>query len=191
MDPAEPDPVPDKVKDSTLLIRSITNVWNKGGSTPDSITEFYSYDSANRKIKILWMGNGDFPATDGVSAEFSYSQNGLLTDITFTMEPTYINDEYTVKEIHITYDDENIIKRFKKYFYDGSIDSIYFTKTVLAAGHYRLTWIDSFLLIPDDVSRRSAVFDKKGKVILNVTEFPQSNTTFIQTDSVIYGLTKM
>src|ERR1700752_3089849 len=65
-----PPTIPEGVKDSTLLIKSINSVWNKGGANPDSLTEFYSYDSVNQKIKIEWEGNGDFPATNGVSAGF-------------------------------------------------------------------------------------------------------------------------
>jgi hypothetical protein len=190
------EPIPDEVKDSTLLVKSINHVWNKGGSSPDSVTEHYFYDSVNKKLLVNWEGVGDFPSSDGVSAVFSYNLNGLLANVTFSVSPPYIMDEYAIKNINIQYDDNNVVKSFTRYFYDGFVDSVRFVKTLLTAGYYKLTWIDSFRLPQEEIVKRDAVFNVSGKPILNVSEIPYISgmdqagnsiySSYVETDSVVY-----
>src|SRR5688500_5349057 len=73
-DPSDPDPIPDEVKDSTLLIKSIARTYNSG---KDSIVENYFYDTVNKKITLNWTDSGTEPSIPNYQSEYNNSKADL------------------------------------------------------------------------------------------------------------------
>lgn len=199
IDPAGADPgIPDGVKDSTLLIKSITWLYRNGS---DSIVEHYSYDTVNRKITLSWTDSGTEPLIPGYQSEYnnskaelSYNSKGLLVHMAYTYPPSYSPWEFDNNTIDITYDSDNIVHKIAVKYVGGSTSSCVFTKTMLQGGGYRLDWNMS----DPDTYFRTVVFSSDGKNILNtidhrLTEMaPSGNPVeykFINTDSLVYDAT--
>ena len=196
IDPNNPDPViPDELKDSTLLIKSITSTWEKGTADEETLTEFYSYDTINKKITITWNDPSENYIADGSTVKLSYNTKGLLTRAEYNYPAGYVPWEYDYNTIDLAYDAGNVLQNITVKYSNASIESIAFTKTTPIAGKYQLTWDQSDLSTPGDKLIRRAVFDDKGKNIINVVDHSylvtDSNgdeifTNFIITDSITY-----
>lgn len=191
----DPDIIPEEVKDSTLLIKSITLLANRGLPDEDSVTEHYSYDTINKKIILTWYDRSGSWYADGTSAELSYTNKGLLYHVAYKYPLGFTPWDYDYNTIDIVYDPENVLQKITVKYSNGSIESKLFTKAILSGGKYQLSW-DESNSGPDDIVLRRAVFDAAGKNIINATEHsfiaetsPAGDnifTNFITTDSLFY-----
>jgi hypothetical protein len=187
----DPDIIPGEVKDSTLLIKSISRFAN---TDEDSLTEYYSYDTVNRKITLTWDDPSESYFPDGSQLELSYNAAGLLVHVAYKYPLGYTQWEYDYNIIDITYDADKILQSITTKYSNGSIESKVFSKTRLSSGNYQLTWDETNL--PDDKIFRKAVFDAEGKTIVNIIEnsfiaetSPTGDdifTNYIATDSLVY-----
>ncbi len=186
-----PPPIPGEVKDSTLLIKSIKSVWDIGLPNEDSLTEYYSYDTVNRKITITWRDeNGDY-VPDGSKVELSYNTKGHLVNASYHYPVGYVPWDFDYNTINIEYDGNNVLQKVIVKYMGGSQESAAFNKTVLADNGYQLAWTETML--EDDSIFRKAIFDKEGKAVLNHIEhyyypspgLPAMDTTILR-DSIAY-----
>ncbi|HRO70990.1 MAG TPA: hypothetical protein PK951_11440, partial [Chitinophagaceae bacterium] len=174
-----PPIIPDEVKDSTLLIKSIAWVYNGG---TDSIVEHYNYDTANRKITLSWTDSETDPQDptyqsvyNNSKAILTYNNKGLLIHVDYEYPISYIGWEYDLRAIDISYDSDNILKQMEVRYLGGSNASRIFTKTMLANGNYQLQWEESYPSDPDDRGTfRTAEFTAGHKNVLNNREIVQS-----------------
>lgn len=191
----DPPDLPDEVKDSTLLIKSIAYVYNGG---TDSIVEYYHYDTANRKITLNWTDSETDPQDPDYQSIYSnskavltYNNKGLLIHGDYEYPVSYNGWEYAVKSIDINYDNDNIVSQIDVRYLGGSTASTPFTKTILADGNYRLQWEESD---PDDpigwIITRTAEFTAEHKAILNSQALVESidniDYNILWKDTLIY-----
>jgi len=193
--PNDPDPIPDGVKDSTLLIKSIAYLFDNGMNGQDSIVEHYSYDSVNRKITLTWDDASDNYVVDGTSAEFAYNNKGLLSRVVYKYPADYTPADYDYKTVGILYDAENILQKITTELGDGNIESLQFNKTMLPSGNYQLSWEETDPALPDETFPRKIIFNADGKSIIVILEhlFKPAGENFyanvIIKDSLAYDAT--
>ena len=129
------------IKDSSLLIKSITNIiWGR-----DSVTEYYSYDSAKRKINIRWTYYGfNYPrfSSSLQSTDLNYNDKLLLSHISYNYNRHKSDDR---SEVDIVYDAKNIIQRIVIKYFNGKNTTVNFYKTMLDNGKYQLDWVEHYL----------------------------------------------
>ena len=197
-----PPPLPEEVKDSTLLIASIAWTYNDG---KDSIVEHYSYDTINKKIILNWTDTysnpvypGDQSEYNNTKAELSYNSKGLLSGVVYTYPASYVPFDYDYDKIDIRYDNNNIVQEIIVKYIPGITLSSIINKTMLPGGRYKLEWSISDPNISDDIYYRTAVFSSDGKNILNVMDHRLNETSpsgdpveykFVRTDSLVYDVT--
>jgi hypothetical protein len=189
-----PPPIPGGVLDSSLLIKSLKIVGG-GVGDQDSVIEFYSYDTTNRKITITWKNNNDDFVANGAKAELSYNVKGLLTRTQYTYPPGYVPWDFDYNTIDLAYDNDNVLQKVTSKYMDGEIEEFIFTKIAHPGGGYRLTW-NSGEANPDDSTIRRVEFDKNGNAITSYTENhfypspgnPERNVSFYF-DSLAYTAT--
>ncbi len=191
----KPPIIPDEVKDSTLLIKSIAWVYNGG---TDSIVEHYNYDTANRKITLNWTDSETDPQDptyqsvyNNSKAVLTYNNKGLLIHVDYQYSALFTGRDYAISSIDITYDIENVVSQIDVRYLGGSTASRPFTRTTLANGNYRLQWEDSDPTDPfARTTTRMAEFTAEHKNVLNSQLSYQSfnNVYFdlIVNDSLIY-----
>jgi hypothetical protein len=160
--------VHDYVRDSTLLIKSVTLYENS--LTPDTIVETYSYDSINRKITLTWNDPTASNFPDGTMAELSYNSNWMISHAKYIYPAGYTPQAWDYNTIDVVYDAEKILQKITVNYSDGSVESKVYTKTSLASGNYQLSWDESNQGLPDDRVLRRAVFNADGKNIISVVE---------------------
>jgi hypothetical protein len=190
-------PVTEYVKDSTLLIKSITLVSDDALGVQDSITENYSYDSVNRKIRLTWhdpSGSDYYP--DGTIADFSYNDKWLLSHVDYIYPAGYVADAFDYSTFDILYDAQKVLQKITTKYGDGSDETKTYTKTTLASGNYQLSWDESDPATPGYKSLRRAVFNADGKNSINVFDrsfvaeiSPAGDdvfTNFITSDTLFY-----
>ena len=187
-----PPPIPEEVKDSTLLIKSIKAVWDIGLPNEDSLIEYYSYDTINRKLTITWRDeNGDY-VPDSSKVELSYNTKGHLVNASYHYPAGYVPWDFDYNTINIEYDGNNVLQKVMVKYMDGSQESAVFNRTtILADNGYQLTWNETML--EDDSIFRKAIFDKEGKAVVSYIEhyyhptpgLPEIDTT-IARDSIAY-----
>lgn len=192
-DPNDPDTIPDEVKDSTLLIKSIVYVFDNG---QDSIVEHYSYDTVNRKILITWNDDFNNYVADNTAAEFVYNNKGLLSHVGYKYPAGYTPISEDCNTIDIVYDAENVLQKITASLSDGSIEIVEFSKTALSSGNYQISWEETSSGLPGEKFPRKAVFNADDKNIFNIQErlsvidtTPSGDyiyTNIIDTDSLIY-----
>lgn len=163
-----PPPIPDEVMDSTLLIKSL-KVVGGGVGDKDSLIEFYSYDTVNRKITITWQDDNEDFIGNGSKAELSYNEKGLLIQAQYIYPAGYVPWDFDYNTIDLSYDNGNVLQRVTSKYMNGEVEEFVFTKTVHADGHYRLTW-NSGEINPGDSTFRKVEFDKNGNAITSYTE---------------------
>jgi len=185
------EPIPDEVKDSTLLIKSIKTIWDKGTPDEDSVVEHYWYDTANRKLTITWNDENEDYVADGTKLELSYNAKGLLTHASYIYPAGYVPWEFDYQTIELSYDAANVLQNITAHYSGGSIESITYSKTMLSNGKYQLTWSEG--MSPDnDSTFRRVEFDKEGNALINYVynyQYPSmsnSEHTLIVADSLIY-----
>lgn len=120
----------------------------------------------------------------------------MLSNVVYKYPAGYIPAEYDYNTIDIAYDAENVVKKITTKLGDGSVETIVFSKTMLSAGNYQVSWEETELALPGDRFPRKAVFNADGKNIINIREHLfVSDTTptgdyiysnLIITDSLIY-----
>jgi hypothetical protein len=184
------DTVTEYVKDSTLLIKSITFASATG---QDSIVENYSYDSVNRRITITWTDATDSVFVNESGAELSYNDKWLLTRATYIYPLGYIPQAWDYTTIDIVYDAQKVLQKITVNYGDGSFESKVYTKAMLASGKYQLSWVERD---PANPLFRRATFNADGRNITNVVEYsvvaettPAGDdifTNIIITDSMFY-----
>src|SRR5687768_13545862 len=191
-----PPPIPGDVKDSTLLIKSITLVYDVGSPDEDSVTEYYSYDTINKKIILTWNDpSGEFPA--GSSAELNYNGKGLLSHIAYKYSNSYTPDDEDKSAVDLIYDEDKVLQKITVKLYGGKTATTLFQKTMLAAGKYQLDWDEPlFIFSANDSAQLQAVFDIDGKCIRRSHIYsyptvvdngnPVSYTQIRNTDSLIF-----
>ena len=198
IDLAATDPNIAGANDSTLLIKSITLVnydINTGVAEGDSIIEHYSYDTVNRKVILSWENySGDIP--ENLKEELSYNNQNLLSRIEYKYPAGYRPADNDYSAIEISYDAGNVLKKSVVNFANGSSEARTFNKKFLSSGNYQLEWLERPLTTGSDKTKRSAIFDSKGKNIIRVTEFSYPRvvtgtgndiyTNIIITDSLSY-----
>ena len=165
-DPATPDSVTIMgFKDSTELIKSIQYDYRDSATNAIvfSMTEYYYYDTLNRKIIIsLHPLSSSTQSYNGV--EFSYNSKGLLSHVS-QKYITQVTDSNSALTSDFTYDEANVINSISLSFINGKHFTISFNKKTLPSGGYQLTWIDpvSYNGYPDSTID-IANFDAKGKM---------------------------
>jgi hypothetical protein len=157
------------VKDSTLLIKSIRVIWDKGSSDEDSVIENYSYDTVNRTITILWRDENENFIADGSRVVLSYNEKGLLVKATYNYPPGYIPWDFDYDIIDLSYDAEDVLQNITTRYSNGSEESVAFTKTTHPGGEYQLTWHEESSDTGDSTFRR-VEFDKQGNAFINYAE---------------------
>ncbi len=155
-------------KDSTLLIRSINKIFydSATNNVTDSFTEYYFYDTLNKKIIISFQPvSNSTQSYDGY--EFNYNNKGLLShevDKFYTSLP----DSNSVYSKDYIYDASNIIKACViKYYFSSNYDTISYNKTILSSGGYQLNWvtiIPNYGTAQDDTCYNQLNFNSIGKL---------------------------
>lgn len=197
IDLQDPDiEIPPGVLDSTLLVKSLERVWGIGTPEIDSSLLTFNYDTVNRKISIRFSaphadpGNSALP--DGTEIVHSYNDKGLLSHILYNYPSGYIPYDYDYKTVDIVYDADKIVKSIA--YKDGNdvTKQVSFTKTALAAGSYKLSWVIVYEEADPSQSfsfHRSASFTADGKNILNTIEnFQNEETSPSQFEMVSQGM---
>jgi hypothetical protein len=197
IDLENPPPVPPEIQDSTLLIKSITLVWDVGSPDEDSVIEYYSYDTVNKKIILTWNDpSGEFPA--GSSAELNYNGKGLLSHIAYKYSNGYTPDDEDKSAVDLIYDADNVLQKITVKLYGGKSETTLFQKTILPANKYQLDWTEPLAFFSsNDSARLQAIFDIDGKcirrsliysyaTILDNDGNPVSYTQIRNTDSSIF-----
>ena len=184
------NPVTEYVKDSTLLIKSVTSLWDNG---QDSIVENYSYDSINRKITLTWNDPSSSNIQDGTIAEFSYNNNWMISHAQYIYPAGYLPQAGEYTTIDILYDAEKTLQKITVNYGDGSSESKVYSKTLLPSGNYRLSWDESD---PGYPFFRRAEFNADGRNITSIVDYsyvaettPAGDDVFtnvIVTDSLFY-----
>ena len=155
------DTIVNGIKDSSLLIKSITNIiWGR-----DSVTEYYSYDSAKRKINIHWTYDFNYPNyfSSLQSADLSYNNKLLLSHISYNYKRHKSDDR---SEVDIEYDAENIIQRIVIKYFNGKNTTVNFYKTTLNGGKYQLDWVEHYVTNGvNDSTVLSSSYDSDGKCL--------------------------
>jgi len=152
-------------RDSSLLVKSISKALydSATGAVLDSSTEYYFYDTINRKIIISLVPiSNSAQSYDGI--EFNYNNSGLLINITTkTIATPQVGDVYTA---NYTYDANNVLASAAVVDFGGDNYSITFNKINLASGGYALSWIDTSHASgsPDSISHL-VEFDGNGKLL--------------------------
>ncbi len=200
IDPNAPDLIPDEVKDSTLLIKSIKLVTLdplSGLAYDDSIKEDYFYDTVNKKI-ILTIDHAASHADyfSFVGIEHQYDGNGLLTNITHKYKDGFMLDDNILVSVKLDYDADKILRKIVASHFNGDIKTILFNKTLLLADKYQLEWDEPlFRGFGEDTANVRAIFDKEGKCLMSEYSYPYQRvvgggsdtyTQIIQKDTLIY-----
>ncbi len=193
LDITVPDPVTEYIKDSTLLIKSITFLSENG---QDSIVESYSYDSVKRKITLTWNDPSENEYPDGTMAEFSYNDKWLLSHAMYIYPAGYIPQAWDYTTIDIEYDAQKVVQKITVRYGDGSSEIKVYNKIPLPGGNYQLSWDESDPGSPDDQVLRRAVFNADGNNITSIVDHsyiaettPAGDdiyTNVIRTDSLFY-----
>lgn len=130
-------------KDSTLLIKSISKTLNDSatGAIYDSDTEYYYYDTLNKKTIISYEVILN-PTQPYNGVELNYNSKGLLSHIV----EKYIGgtDSSNISSIDYTYDAGNVVKTSSIELFNGQRFMISFNKIARPSGGYQLSWIDDF-----------------------------------------------
>jgi hypothetical protein len=131
-------------KDSTLLIRSISkNLHDSAtGAVYDSSTEYYFYDTLNKKVIISQTPvSSSTQSYNGV--ELNYDSKGLLVHIAekYLSAPA---DNSSISSIDYTYDASNAIRTSSIKLFSGMNYGISFSKTSLPSGGYQQSWTDTY-----------------------------------------------
>jgi hypothetical protein len=155
------DTVMNGIKDSSLLIKSITNIIYGR----DSVTEYYSYDSANRKINIHWIYDFNYPNFSSTlqSADLNYNNKLLLSHVSYNYKKHKSEDR---SEIDINYDAENILQKIVIKYFNGKNTTINFYKTILGGGKYQLDWVEHYVTngVADSTILKSS-YDNDGRCL--------------------------
>ena len=193
VDFTDTDPVTEYVRDSTLLIKSVS-LYDLG--LQDSISETYSYDSINRKITLTFSNPSASIFPDGTVAELSYNSDWMISHAKYTYPAGYTPQAGDYNTVDVVYDAEKILQRITVNYSDGSVETKIYTKTSLTSGNYQLSWDESASGFPNDNLLRRAVFNTAGKNIINVVEHsfiaatsPGGNDVFtnrITSDTLFY-----
>lgn len=201
IDPTDPDQIPEGVKDSTLLIKSIrlNSVDPQSGlADDDSIKEDYFYDTVNRKI-ILTIDHAAshpdyFPF---VGIEHQYDANGLLTNVTHKYRDGFVLDDDLLVSVKMDYDADKVLQKIAISYFNGEVRTILFKKTALSSGKYELKWnqprFDPFTISEKNTTHIRSIFGKEGKCLwteyaykVSVGSGDEDYEEVIITDSLIY-----
>lgn len=167
----DPGPVIEQLKDSTLLIKSITFINDDDFVVRDTVTESYSYDSVNRKVLIIWNSTTSTDMPDGMSEEISYNADWMVTRGVFTYPSGYTPGISDFATVDVEYDGQKILKKITTKYADGATDFRIFTKTMLSGGNYQLSWDETNPADPYYIaSLRRAVFNAEGKNIISISD---------------------
>lgn len=163
--------LPDNVKDSTLLIKSITFISDDGFGVMDTVIESYSYDSVNHKVLITWNSTTSTDIPDGMTEEIGYNANWMVTHGVFTYPSGYTPGISDFTTVDVEYDAQKILKKITTKYADGTTDVRNYTKFMLSGGNYQLSWDETnpadLLIIS---SLRRAVFNADGKNIISISD---------------------
>jgi len=171
-------------KDSTQLIKSITGISydSASGGITDSATQFYFYDTLNKKIILsLQPVTNSTQSYDGI--EYNYNNAGLVSHISWKYFHNTQSDSTPFISSDYIYDDVNVLKSASVNQFGGKHYTISFNKTVLSNGGYQLAWKDTSPYGYPDSSSYIVNFDAGGKMQEYYYVF--GNTTY-WSDSSIY-----
>lgn len=189
IDPTDPDLIPDEVKDSTLLIKSISHKMFDEAGVPyeDSVTEYYSYDTLNKKIILTWLDNsGEFPV--GTSTELNYNDKGLLAHIDYKYSSGYTPTADDRSAADLIYDADKVLQKITYKLYGGKTGVTMFSKTMLTSGGYQLNWSEPFFVFQgSDSAKVHAIFEADGRYVVSSYSYSTSSTQIINTDTVVYN----
>lgn len=198
-----PPPIPDEIKDSTLLIKSIRLVTLDpvtGLPDDDSIKEDYFYDTINKKIILTFDHAASHPDySPFVGIEHSYDANGLLTNVIHKYKDGFVPDDDHLVSIKLDYDADKVLRKIDIKPFNGNLRTVLFNKTLLASGKYELKWNELLFGLSntgaDDSAYVRAIFDKEGKCLKSEYSYSYQTvagggddtyTQIIITDSLIY-----
>ena len=179
--------------DSTMIIKSITYTSSAGSGT-----DYFFYDTANRKIIVSWQpvtsADGDY--TDG--QEFSYDAFGMLIHISGKFSGQA--DGFCTSADY-TYDDQHVLSSAHM-IVPGLDYSASYTRTPVSGGYL----LSELYTLPSsngytDSNYSAALVDDSGRLaafynVYNNTEpgdpkntSPNGDTYFYFTDSLVYDAT--
>ena len=123
-------------KDSTQLVKSIATQFYDSTGNMDTLNPpiYLYYDTLNKKIYFTAQPVSAPPTSNFLV--YSYNNAGLITGINIIPG----NSVGAFSNVY-NYDAQNIPKSEITTYTDGSIDTVYFTKTSLMSGGYSLSFI--------------------------------------------------
>jgi hypothetical protein len=193
-----PPPLPDNIKDSTELIKSIRlNIHELSGQpSDDSAKEDYFYDTINKKIIITYDHSASNPDYYNFSSiEHSYDNKGLLTNVIHKYRDGFVPLDNYLVSVKLDYDAEKIIRKLTIQNYKGDIRVVPFTKTSLSPDKYELSWDEPlFTGWAEDTINKSAIFSTDGRCLRVEYRRMHENVNgeplrfVIYTDSLIYDV---
>ena len=176
-------------KDSTQLIKSIKYDFYDSATNAIlfSNTEYYYYDTLNRKIIIsLQPVSSSTQSYDGV--EYNYNSAGLLSHVSQKYITKVIDSNSALRSDFI-YDEANVIKSISLGFNNGQHFTISFNKKALPSGGYQLTWIDPVSYNGySDSTIDIADFDAEGKIQAYYLGLVLFDNIIYESDSSEYDL---
>ena len=192
-----PPPLPDNIKDSTELIKSIRlNTLDLVSGLPDddSIKEDYFYDTLNKKIMVTFDHSASNPDYyNFIGFEHSYNNNGLLTNVIHKYRDGFVPPDDYLVSVKLDYNADKVIQKLTIQNYKGSIKVVTFSKTSLSADKYELAWDEPLNAgwSVDTINKRS-IFSTDGRCLKVEYRRMYENAMgeplrfLIYTDSLIY-----
>lgn len=179
IDPDNPPVIPDKITDSTLLIKSITTkVFDPISGLPgeDSIKENYFYDTVNRKIIIKVDHAASSPYINEAEVEHSYDANGLLINVSYKYRNGYLPADDDKISVKLDYDANKVIQKIAIRYQNGDTRNVIFEKTAYSANKYKLSWQEPLWTSQGEhTADVNAVFNEAGNLFR--TEYIHSYNT--------------
>jgi hypothetical protein len=183
VNPAELDPIPEEVKDSTLLIKSISLRYfdpSSGLPVDDSIKEVYTYDTVNRKIILTVDQAASSLYVTGAGVEHTYNANGLLIDLVYKYENGFIPSDDEMVSVKLDYDAGKVLQKIAINYFSGDTKIVLLKKALLLSGKYQLSWTEPLLISKPssgDTANVRATFDEGGNCLKS--EFSYSYETIV------------
>ena len=162
-------PLPENVKDSTELIKSIrlNRLEVSGEPSDDSVKEDYFYDTINKKIIVTYDHSASNPDYyNFIGYEHSYDNNGLLKSVTHKYRDGFVSYDRFLVSVKLDYDADKVIQKLTTQNYKGDIRVVPFTKTSLPGGKYELAWDEPlFTGWAEDTINKRATFSTDGRCL--------------------------
>ncbi len=203
VDPDNPPPVPDEIKDSTLLIKNISlRSFDPSSGLPDgdSIKEVYTYDTVNRKIIMTLDQAASSQYFTGAGVEHTYDANGLLIDVLYKYENGFVPAGEDMVSVKLDYDAGKVLQKIAINYFSGDTKIVLLKKVLLSSGKYKLSWTEPLFISNSssgDTANVHVIFDETGKLLKTEYSYSYSMITgggieaftkIIHTDSSYYDV---